>query len=188
MLPGKLFPRLFPDCKTGTQIGCGRTKATAIVQNVLGPFSQQQLTEELHGMYFSVSSNASNVGNTKTYPYTVQYLGVDGICQKLLDFYEDPNECSADIFQRLKEITEFNGLKLEHISAYSVDNASVNYGRHNSVYQKLADVNKRIIKANCKCHMLNNCIKNANKVLLFDVECLVIEVYNEFSSSAKKSA
>jgi hypothetical protein len=34
--------------------------------------------------------------------------------------------------------------------------------------------------------VLNNCVKNASKVLSFDIECLLIKVFNEFSTSAKK--
>lgn len=85
--------------------------------------------------YFAISSDASNVGNIKTFPFAVQYFHErSGICQKLLDFYEDPDETSKDIFKCLKQITVDAGLDLNQISAYSADNVSVNYGKHNSVY------------------------------------------------------
>ncbi|KAL3279783.1 hypothetical protein HHI36_017291 [Cryptolaemus montrouzieri] len=68
----------------------GRTKASAITRNVLGPYSQEKLISDLKEKYYStIGSDASNVGNLKTFPYAVQYFdSKKGICQKLSD-YED---------------------------------------------------------------------------------------------------
>ncbi|KAL3271115.1 hypothetical protein HHI36_021610 [Cryptolaemus montrouzieri] len=46
-----------------------------------------------------------------------------GICQKLLDFYEDADEKSNEIYQCLKTITSGAGLSINQISAYGADNA-----------------------------------------------------------------
>ncbi|KAI4899205.1 hypothetical protein NFI96_030736 [Prochilodus magdalenae] len=108
---------------------------------------------------------------------------------RLLDFYEDPDESSEAIFNQIVSITENNGLSIKQISAYGADNASVNYGRHNSVFQKLRGVNPHIVKGNCKCHIINNSVKTANRVFSSsgcDVEAFVLKVYSEFSCSAKK--
>ncbi|CAK6977189.1 hypothetical protein AMEX_G21453 [Scomber scombrus] len=51
-------------------------------------------------------------------------------------------------------------------SAYTADNASVNYGENNSVFQKLKADNSDIIKANCMA-FLNNILK-----IFYDVELL----------------
>ncbi|CAH2088355.1 unnamed protein product [Euphydryas editha] len=168
---------------------CGRTKASAITRNVLGPYSQEKLISDLKkSHYFSVCSDASNVGNIKTFPYAVQYFDSNkGICQKLLDFYEDADETSLGIYQRLKKITADAGLSIDQVSAYSADNASVNYGIHNSVFQKLKLDNEHVFKANCYCHIINNCVKYAMKGVNVDVESIVIKIYNEFSSSALKT-
>src|SRR5260221_111702 len=66
--------------------------------------------------------------------------------------------------------------------------ANVNFGKYSSVFVHLMEENADIFKANCNCHVLNNCLKFAVKYLSFDVEILVIKVFNEFSSSAKKTA
>lgn len=88
--------------------------------------------------YFSVCSDASISGNSKLYPYTVQYFhGEEGVKYGLLEFYEDPHETSSAIYEKIVNITEKNGLCLSQISAYGADNASVNFGKHNSVFQKL---------------------------------------------------
>lgn len=135
--------------------------------------------------YYSVSSDASNIGNVKLYPYAVQYFDIEtGICKKILDFYEDPHEASIDIYQNIIKITNDNNLKIVQITAYSADNAAVNFGVRNSVFQKLKNDNEQIIKANCNCHVINNCLKKALNVLSIDVETIIIRIFNEFSSSA----
>lgn len=70
--------------------------------------------------------------------------------------------------------------------AFSADNAAVNYGVYNSIYQKLLQLNPNIIKANCNCHVLHNMAKHTRKTLKFDVESLVLKIYNEFSTSSKR--
>jgi hypothetical protein len=77
----ELAPRLF-DGKVASQISCGRTKATAIAENVLAPFSESRLTDELKLVpFYSLSSDASNVGDKKTFPNAVKYFSRQkGIC------------------------------------------------------------------------------------------------------------
>lgn len=167
-------------------MSCGRIKIAAIarnVLNVLAPFVQEQLVADLKAYYyFSVSSNASNTGNIKTFLYTVQFFFSElGKSKKLLDFYEDPHESSKDIYNRIQERTLGNELKMKQISLYSADNASVNSGKHNSVFQKLKDNNNHLIKANFNCHVINNCVNYAFKALSVDVESIVIKTFNKFS-------
>jgi len=122
------------------------------------------------------------------YPCNVQYFSKEyGVCQGLLDFYNDAREKSQDIFGQIEEILTRHSLEFGAVSAYSADNASVNYGRTNSVYQKMKARNSRIIAANCKCHILHNTVKRAHPCLSFDVEGLVLKVYSEFSSSASRN-
>ena len=55
----------------------------------------------------------------------------------MLDFYSDSSESSEAIAHCIKSAIEKNNLSLSSVSSYSADNASVNYGKHSSVYQKL---------------------------------------------------
>jgi len=87
------------------------------------------------------------------------------------------------------DITETNGLCVSQTSAYGADNASIHFGKHNSVYQKLKEVSPHIEKGNYKCHLIHNTLKNANRILSaagYDVESIVLKIYSEFSCSAKK--
>ncbi|KAI4461585.1 hat family dimerization domaincontaining protein-related [Holotrichia oblita] len=95
----KNISKLIPDSQITAKMTCKRTKAAAITRNVLGPYSQEKVISDLKPcFYFSIASDASNVGNLKTFPYAVQYFNCNkGICRKLLDFYEEAEETSLDI-------------------------------------------------------------------------------------------
>uniref|UniRef100_A0A9J8D4G3 Uncharacterized protein n=1 Tax=Cyprinus carpio carpio TaxID=630221 RepID=A0A9J8D4G3_CYPCA len=192
----KLAPVIFPDSEIAKKLACGRTKSASIVTGVLAPASLETCLKQLNTPmiadrpdslpHFSIASDASNHGTTKLFPLALRYYTPDlGVQNKLLDFYDDCNENSDAIFNQVVSRLERN-LGLERISAYSADNASVNYGVHNSVYKKLTDKNASVIKANCVAHILHNCGRYAGDKLRIDIENIVTKVCNHFSSSAKR--
>lgn len=188
----KLNTFIYKDSVFAKKIHCGRTKSEAIVENVLGPKSVEDCLFELgvrnnNPVPFSLACDASNKGNQKLFPVAVRYFNINtGIQTKLIDFYENTDESSDSIVKEIKNTLYKYGLDIKYISAYCADNASVNYGVHNSVFQKLKAENNGILKANCICHVIHNAGRNACKALSFDVENLVLKVYAEFSNSAKK--
>ncbi|GFU79356.1 uncharacterized protein TNCV_3169991 [Trichonephila clavipes] len=100
---------------------------------------------------------------------------------------KDSFEDSTSIKQRLCEVMDKSRLPWSRVTAYGADNASVNFGVNNSVFQKLkSEENKYIIAAHCNDHIFHNCAKNALKVMPDDVENIVMKVFAEFSCSAKK--
>lgn len=193
----KLAPVIFPDSEIAKKIACGRTKAASIVTDVLAPVSVEKclleltspvLAGETHTPFFSVASDSSNHGSTKLFPLAVRYWTPGlGLRNRVLDFYEDSSETSESIHRQITNKLKENGLRLEMISAYTADNASVNYGKYNSVYQKLKADNASIIKANCMAHIVHNCAKYAGDRLDIDIECTTNKIYSHFSSSAKRT-
>jgi hypothetical protein len=112
--------------------------------------------------FYSLASGASNHGKKKLFPIAVRYwTPKNGVENEVLDFYDDPDETSAGIANKIKAKLTENSLSLENISSYSADNASVNFGKHNSVFQKLRQLNPSIQRANCPAHILHNCAKQA---------------------------
>ena len=152
------------------------TKVTSYVVNILGPRAQEKCVVELKSAgFFGIGSDASNKGNKKLFPVTVRYFSrTEGLKDGFLDFYNDNNETSQAIAEQLKTIIEGNELNLKYVSFYSVDNASVNYGKYSSVFQKLKQQNNNIVQANCNCDVMNNTIKYALKAFSFDVESFAI--------------
>ena len=136
-----------------------------------------------------MATDASNKGTTKCFPIVVRYFHFDeGIQHVLLDFYSDSNETSEAITNQLLAKLEMSGLEVKNMSAYAADNASVNYGKHNSVYQKLKLSQKDVLPANCLAHILHNATRNAASSLDVDVENAVLKVYSHFSISASRTA
>src|ERR1051325_2493648 len=117
------------------------------------------------------------------FPVAVQYFTpTEGMCFKILDFYEDAFEDSQSIKNQLCRVLEEKELSWANVSAYRANNASVHYGINNSVFQKItSQENKNVISAHCNDHILYNCAKNALKVMSFDIENLVLKVFAEFS-------
>jgi hypothetical protein len=137
--------------------------------------------------FYSLASDASNHGFKKLFPIAVRYwMPENRVENKVLNFYDDPDETSAGTANQIKARLTGNSLSLENISSYSADNASVNFGKHNSVFQKPQQLNPSIQRANCPAHILHNCAKQAANKLDVDMESLVVKIFNHFSSSAKR--
>ena len=82
---------------------------------------------------------------------------------------------------------EHSGLDAyDSISSYGADNASVNYGVRHSVFVHLQKNNSNIKKGNCWAHVIHNTAGAAAGTLKFDVEAIVIRIYNHFSTSAQR--
>ncbi|CAI6344579.1 unnamed protein product [Macrosiphum euphorbiae] len=186
----KLESKHFSDSTIANKVHLGRTKMEAIVKNVLCPFAIEKAVIKLKcptPIPFSISTDASNKGNRKFFPLAVRLFNFeDGVKDYLLDFYEEPNESSQSIFDTITSAIESLGLDIKNITAFGADNASVNYGKHCSVFEKLKNKKSNIIKANCNCHVIHNAAKHSMKVIKYDVETLVLKVFNEFSMSSKR--
>lgn len=158
----KLNSHVYRDSHLAKKVHCGRTKAEAIIENCLGPKSVEKVLEEMgagteSSQPFSILCDASNKGNQKLFPIAVRYFSIkSGIQNKLLDFVENSDESSLSITNTILKTLEMFSLKVQDISAYSADNASVNYAIHNSDFQKLIYENQGIVKANCNCHVGNS--------------------------------
>jgi hypothetical protein len=116
----------------------------------------------------------------------LQYFCVDGVSKKLLDFVEQNSETSNEIADMIIATLTVNDLKVENITGYSADNASVNYRCKKSVYTGLQAMNPNILKANCNTHIVHNTLRKVVDVLDCDVETTVTAVYSHFSISANR--
>jgi hypothetical protein len=88
-----------------------------------------------------------------------------------LIFYSDSEESAGAITNQLTSRLEKINLSTQKVLAFSVDNTSVNNGKHSSVFQNLKKVNDGIIAANFPAHILHNAAKKAaDKMAVVDVE------------------
>ena len=184
----KLYPLQFSDSAVAVakKFSSGRTKLEAMVKGVLAPESVTAAVDEikLQNLPFLTASDASNWKNRKMYPLLIQYFSSkSGMQTKLLDFYEDPKEDARGIVTALKSSIDSLGLQLNNVSAYSADNANVNYGQHHTVYRLLQNDIPHIVKANCCAHIIHNTLKHALEQLYdVNVETIVMRTFNHSSS------
>ena len=188
----KLCGDIFGDFEVAQKMSCGRTKGECMVKNVLATKSVEDFLQVLRdpmktSLFFSIATDASNKVNRKIFPVCIQYFDpCKGIEHKLLNFIEQAEESADCIYKLLSENLKSHSLYIKNVSAYSADNANVNFGKRHSVYELLKADNSNIIKANCSNHVLHNAIKYAIDRLDIDVENIVLKVYNHFSVSAKR--
>ena len=123
------------------------------------------------------------------FPTVLQYFHFEeGIQHVLLDFYSDSNESSEAVTNQLLDKLKMLGLDFGKMLAYAADNASVNYRKHNSVYQKLKLAQKDVLAANCLAHILHNATRYAAGSWDVEIENVVLKVYSHFSISASINA
>lgn len=186
----KLQKVIYSNCEIANKIKCGRTKAEAMVEMVLAPYSLERVLKDIGESPFSIATDASNKGNKKMFPVAIRYFNKERGCENaIIDFYEDADETSDAISNKIVQCIESVGLSKNNVIAYGADNASVNFGVHKSVFVHLKRKleNPNITAGHCYAHILHNTIKNALKLLTYDVEALVLKIYAEFSSSAKNN-
>lgn len=188
----KLLQKAIKDSEIVKKISCGRTKAEAIVQNVLSQKSVEDILKTLQptsdnqaAAYFSVATDTSNKGNRKMYPICIRYFTAEnGIECKLLDFFEEPSETADTISQSiLKTLQNFN-LDIKNVASFSADNTNANFGKNRSCFTLLREKNSRILKNGCPAHIVNNTFKHAANQLSIDIEVVVLKIYSHFSSSS----
>lgn len=92
----KLNAMMYSDSKIAAKQSTARTKATAIVNNILAPHSVSEIKKKLQGVsYYGIGTDASNHKAEKMFPLLVQYFTEhDDIQQKLLKFDSLKNETS----------------------------------------------------------------------------------------------
>jgi hypothetical protein len=189
----KINSKLYLDSIIGKKVHCGRTKVESIAENILAPKSIELRLEAMKAgtmnpVPFSLASDASNKEYYKLFPTAVKYFDIHkGVQNKIIDFYENSDESSTAVVNQFTSCLNECRLNIANVNAYIADNALVNYGKHNSVFQKLTAMNLSILKSNCNCHVIHNAVRNACKELTSDVENLILKVFSEFSNSAKKS-
>ena len=76
-----LVKTLFESSSTvAKSLSCARTKSRAIACNVLAPYFTSKIIDEvIEARFYSMSFDASNKGNTKTYPFVAQYFSDIGV-------------------------------------------------------------------------------------------------------------
>ncbi|KAF0685300.1 protein FAM200B-like, partial [Aphis craccivora] len=143
----KLNSKLYPDSKIAAKQSTARTKATAIIKNILAPHSLQTIKEEIEQVpFYGVLTDASNHNAEKLFPLIIQYFSeTKGMQLKLIKLNSLENETSETIVKFCINTLNNLNISLHKLIAYSADNTNTNFGgrdRHgtNNVYFKLQSI------------------------------------------------
>ncbi|CAF1150096.1 unnamed protein product [Adineta steineri] len=178
---------IFSSSTIANKLSCGRTKATSIALNVLAPYFTRCLLDDLKkSFYYSLHFDASNKGNTKLYPFCIQYLSSSGVKKGIVDLLDDADESANGIFANARQLIKDNDMDFNGLSALGADNTNVNVGENHSVCSLFQEESPDIIKGNCYSHVLHNSVKHAHPLLPTDIEKMLLSIYAHFSRSAKR--
>jgi len=156
---------IFSSSIIANHLSCGRTKSTSIALNVLAPYFTRRLLDDLkQSFYYSLHYDASNKGNTKVFPFCVQYLSSSGVKKGMFSYFvisrsflillgivdliDDADESANGIFANARQLIMDNDLDFNGLTSLGADNTNVNVGENHSVYslfkEELPDILKGI--------------------------------------------
>lgn len=92
------------------------------------------------------------------------------------------SDCSASgIFAQVSKVFEEDRIPWDNVIGLSLDNASVNMGKHNGLYRKFEAKNDSIYTFGCPCHMINKTADHALKSFAeatgFNVGDFLVDVF-----------
>lgn len=185
----KLNAMMYSDSKIGAKQTTARTKATAIVKNILAPNSVSEIKKKLQEVsYYGIGTDASNHKAQKMFPLIIQYFTEqDGIQHKLLKFDSLKNETSETISKYCIDTLRQLQIPLDKLIAFCGDNTNTNFGGLQrrgqcNVFHKIKeDLGRPIEGIGCPAHILHNTISSASGILSVDVEVIVLKIFNYFS-------
>ena len=185
----KLNATMYPDSKVAAKQSTARTKATAIVKNILAPHSVSECIKQLQEVsFYGIGTDASNHKAEKMFPLVVQYFTeTDGIQQKLLKFDSLNNETSETIAKFCLDTLRQLQIPLDKLIAFCGDNTNTNFGglhrrgQRNVFHQIKEELGKNVEGIGCPAHILHNTISSAAGVLTVDIEVIVMKIFNYFS-------
>lgn len=192
---------IYPDSKIAQGISLGRTKATKIVQNVIGQSHSDELAERLKHQKFSVIVDEStDIGTVKTLAICVRLFStekqkVEDCFWKLAQIFCSNNFEAANagataerLFEELIQTFNKAAVPIENMIGFGADNCSTMIGVNNSVASRLKEVAPGIIIQGCVCHSLHLCASEACKMLPRKPEDLARQIYACFKNSSKRQA
>jgi len=169
------------------KFSCARTKAEAIVCNVLAPYALEQLESDLETVNFvTMFTDSFNHNSTKLFPVLVRYFNpTSGVHIKILEMKSLPGETAIKVSTYL--ITSLEKHKLKNkVVGLCADNTNSNFGGkarrgQNNVYRLLEkSLQRSLFGIGCAAHIINNSVQTATDCLPTDVQSIVVKIYSYF--------
>lgn len=185
---GPLLRKMFPKCDVAKQYSCGRTKTTAIV-NEMALDAISHIVDCLQNGPFCLSTDGSTDSGSKLYPLVVTYFDPKSqlIESSLLSIPALQGDSTGKNIGELL-LTELKCLEVpyEHCVAFCSDNASVMVGAKNGVVALLKQKQPNLISIGCLCHLVNLAAEKASAIMPVKLDEIVVDIYYYLEKSSKR--
>ena len=188
----KLFKKMFPDSKISEEYANGRTKTTALV-NELACMKKESTLSLMRSGPFSIATDGSNDADMQLYPLIVTYFDPDDerVVNQVLGVPQCDGRCTGEnifkscIDQELRG--EGRNISYLNLLALSVDNANVMTGRKKGVYGFVLKEQPKAYLSGCPCHLIHLAAQKASFALSNkEVDDLLIDLYYYLEKSGNR--
>ena len=169
-----------------------------MINGALAPECHKSLVTTMQEEPFSLSTDGSNDnGLEKMNPLSVRIFDIKKRCvsTQLLDMCltSGPDAGKAAcIFEKIDEVMVSNNIHWINCLAFSLDNTSVNLGKHNSIKTRVTQKNPETFFMGCPCHIVHNTAEKGAQVFSdvsgFQLEKLLVDIYFWFDKSTQRKA
>ncbi|KAL1478592.1 hypothetical protein MTO96_034971 [Rhipicephalus appendiculatus] len=179
------------DSQIEKNVSCGRTKCVAIIKNVLGEQSRQEIVECLRKQKFSLLVDEStDKGTVKHLSLVARVMNDNGdVVDAFLDLVPVSDATASSLYSSLKAV--FSNAEIPYktnLIGFVADGANVMMGSRHSVAPLLQADIPGIYIMKCVCHSFYLCASCACKTLPRGIEDLARDVFNYFLSPKQASA
>lgn len=157
-----LFRDIFPDPKIAKRFSAARTKTSCIMNVALCPHFESVLIAQMKNNPFALAVDGSNdSGLQKMNPLTVRIFDINRsrVCTRFLDMCLRTGTAAGTatkIFDAMDEAFQSRDIPWANCIGLSVDNTSVNMGKHNSIRSQALQRNTSLYIMGCPCHIVHN--------------------------------
>ena len=161
-----------------------RTKCSALIKNVLGPESLQEIVADVGDSRYSlILDESTDVATMKFMCICVRYYSpkMKKVLCATLGMVEVPSTTSVILHQELKDFLALCGISLKNLIGIGTDGANNMCGGNHSLFTLLRDDGLPQLQLfKCVCHSLHLCASEAVGELPSNLEFMLSETYKWF--------
>lgn len=164
----KMVKKCFSDSNIAKKFACSSTKTQALIKNVLAPDSVKLIVTKLQeGIFYGLSTDASNHGYLKMLPLVVNYFDKEeGLKFGLISMKNLENERSLTVSDYIFNSLIAMDIDTNNLVCFGADNTNVNFGGINrpntdsNIFSRLNNKLNRTIEG--KMILIFLCINDTN--------------------------
>lgn len=188
----QMFKSIFPESEVVKTMSCNRTKATALVSQVIGKNAFENLIFRMKNQYFSILIDEStDKSSIKHLALVVRIIDLPKFVVKDEFCYlkEMAQATANDIYSEIINFFNNNSIPYkDNLIGFASDGASTMFGVRHSVKTLLENEIPHIFVMKCMCHSLALCASYAAEKLPNYVEDFIREVYTYMHQSFKRQS